>query len=644
MNLGEIQIGKTYKALIGADSSGGVGESNEPITVKLIRHARRGGWVGKCADGKCYTFRIDDFIREVKKGPTQSGTAPVESTPKTWKPPKPLNRPATASQAPVKTKGPTPLNRPAKAKGPSSAFADRQMPKLSELVKPEREYESFNEKHLIIKALAGTGKTTSLIEGVCRLKGAGKLKGSEQQNAIWDAICKHSDKSVSVGMIAFNKSIAAELGKRLGSMGTASTAHSLGAKAVNRAFRSPPLERYRTDKLFESYHNCDIRDMNRQNPNYFSAVRKLVSLCKQTLSPTDEESLKVMAVHYGIEMPTAGAFLEGKVFETVAWLIDRCQRDIESFDFDDMIWLPVVKNLTIPRFDLLMVDEAQDLNRCQQELMLKAGKRLVFVGDVHQAIYGFAGADTQSMGRLAGMLGERGEVTELPLTISRRCGHAIVGEAKKIVPEFEGHESNPKGSVTFGVDQDAADRDCKDGDMILCRVNAPLISLVFKFIKNGRKAQIQGRDIGTNLLEFIKYGLKADSVKELQENLETYETREVAALQRRKFPDEAAIIAVTDKCDCVRALAAQAGSIREIEERVEKIFKDESTGGILLSSVHRAKGLEADRVWIREPSKMPHPMAREEWQQEQERNLKYVAITRAKSELNFVKDTQTKKG
>ena len=54
---------------------------------------------------------------------------------------------------------------------------------------------------------------------------------------------------------------------------------------------------------------------------------------------------------------------------------------------------------------------------------------------------------------------------------------------------------------------------------------------------------------------------------------------------------------------------------------------------IVLSSIHKAKGLEAPRVGILSAHLLPHPMARQEWSYQQEVNLAYVAITRARREL-----------
>ena len=47
------------------------------------------------------------------------------------------------------------------------------------------------------------------------------------------------------------------------------------------------------------------------------------------------------------------------------------------------------------------------------------------------------------------------------------------------------------------------------------------------------------------------------------------------------------------------------------------------------------KGLEADRVWVIKPEVIPHPKAKG-WQLEQEYNILYVAVTRAKRELVVV--------
>jgi superfamily I DNA/RNA helicase len=59
-------------------------------------------------------------------------------------------------------------------------------------------------------------------------------------------------------------------------------------------------------------------------------------------------------------------------------------------------------------------------------------------------------------------------------------------------------------------------------------------------------------------------------------------------------------------------------------------------GCLTLCTVHKAKGLEWNRVYILDEFLMPSKYARQAWQQQQETNLQYVAVTRAKQELKFI--------
>jgi DNA helicase II / ATP-dependent DNA helicase PcrA len=498
-------------------------------------------------------------------------------------------------------------------------------------------------RSLIVKALAGTGKTTTCDEGLWRLNGEKKLKGSEQQEAIWDWMLS-GERPKSIAITSMGKAITEVLKKRVGNRAYCSTIHGMGLKACISAFRIDPktqLTKWRTEKLLEEYHKEDLRTLRKRQAVYCNFVVALTNLAKLTLCGDDHESLEKLARTYTLDVPD-GSF--ASPYDTVGWLLHRSQDQIESIDYNDMLWLPVVKNVPLTAYNLMMVDEGQDLNRVQQEFVLRSCRRMMLVGDPHQAIYGFAGADTLSMNRMRSLLEERGDAIELPLTVTRRCGKVIVEEAKKIVPEFEAHESNSLGEIKRSVDQEVMDSrsGVQDGDMVLCRLNGPLVSLVFKYIKQERKATIQGRDIGQGLLNFINDTLKASTVTELNTKLSEYYSRQYKEITNRKYQDESALIALSDKTECIRSLSDGAKSIRDIEERITAIFKDDEKNGILLSSIHKAKGLEAKRVWIREPRLMPYP-CKSEWQMKQEYNLKYVAITRAIDQLNFAKDTPRRK-
>jgi len=504
--------------------------------------------------------------------------------------------------------------------------------------------------HIIVEARAGTGKTTTLVEGLKRVKGLpSRLTPSPQQAAVWEAMASSKDAK-TICFVAFNKAIAEELKNRVPGGCEAMTMHSMGFKAVQKFFGRVDVNSYRVQDVIAELLETDIRNLRREKPVVLKATEDLVNLCKMNLcngphitSGSFDDELLQLAAYYDIDLDGQAE----EVFALVPRVLERCKdvgRD-GKIDFADMIWLPVALNLPVFKYDLLLVDESQDLNRCQQALAMRAGKRLVLCGDPKQAIYGFAGADAESMPRMEKELGltDRG-VVHLPLTVTRRCGKRIVEEAKRIVPDFDAFETNPEGLIdrahypVCGGPSVTYDSLVEDGDMILCRVNAPLVSQCFRFLKAGRKANIQGRDVGQGLISTINK-LKAASVERLVRRVSDWLNAEECKENAKRCPSEAKLIALRDRHDCLVCFTEGAETVNQVIAKINAVFTDDKNGaGIRLSSVHKAKGLEARCVFLLEPqgATIPHPMVRSEWQREQEMNLRYVAITRAIEKLVYV--------
>jgi hypothetical protein len=176
------------------------------------------------------------------------------------------------------------------------------------------------------------------------------------------------------------------------------------------------------------------------------------------------------------------------------------------------------------------------------------------------------------------------------------------------------------------------------GDMILCRVNAPLVSQCFRFIKAGRKANIQGRDIGQGLISTVKK-LKASDITDLASKIDDWQHKNLRKELAKKYPNDARIIAVQDRADCLQCFVDGCETVDQVIAKIESVFTDDKKSpGIKLSSVHKAKGLEAKKVYFLRPKggECPHPMAKSAWQKKQELNLCYVAITRAIETLVYV--------
>jgi DNA helicase-2/ATP-dependent DNA helicase PcrA len=501
--------------------------------------------------------------------------------------------------------------------------------------------------HIIVDAKAGTGKTTTMIGGLKYLKGEYPgFKPSPQQQVIWDCL-KKGAMPESIAMVSFNKSIAETLQKRVPAGVNASTMHSMGFNAVKRKFKNSGrsfFNNWKTQNLLEDVTGKDIAELRKENYDAVQAVDKLAGLCKSLLlgwepghgfsaDLVSDEVLEALAATYDVD------YLDGEVMEYVRRILDASCRleemDVPCVDFNDMIWLPVVLDLPMFRYDLLMVDESQDLNPCQQELAMKAGNRMMFVGDPRQAIYAFTGADANSIRNILVRLGntERG-VESFPLNVTFRCGKKIVEKAQELVPEFFAHETNPEGEVT-NIPRDKFADEANDGDMVICRTNAPLVGAAFRFIANGKKATIVGGDIGKSLLQLIKK-LKAEDVGDLMEKVDTWYHEEIKKVSKAKYPNEHKLQSLQDKKDCILAFCEDCYGLHQVESAIQKMFVENVSSGIRLSSIHKAKGLEAERVYILHPELIPHPMAKTADSREQEKNLLYVAQTRPKLLLGFV--------
>lgn len=486
------------------------------------------------------------------------------------------------------------------------------------------DYIEHGQGHLVVEAAAGSGKTTTLIKCL-------------------DFIPK--DKKVLI--VAFNKDIVRELEGRTKVYDNVDvrTLHSLGFLMLRRNYG----ERGLTPEEFkyESQMKANIRQYSSINPyslkgrqyiDYFRNIKTYVDFGRCYLAQSLKD-LDFIEDRYGIE-----TIADEK--EVALEILDWGKTEIDTIDYTDMIWLPHSLN-SKPiglLYDYIMVDECQDLNRAERELILKCfkkGTRMIAVGDANQMVYSFAGADPESFNALKSIP----NTVCLPLSISYRCSRSIVDYAKTIVPTIESDENDERqGKIAYNVPFE----EIKDGDMVLCRNNAPLVQAYSTFLKMGKKAHIIGKDVGANLKILIKgtrqqklnADCKADGVfVRLYDDLFTTRNK---VMERSAIDEELAMTSsiVQSKLDMIKALEVLAEGVLTTDELISKIDaifpKRDKKGGILLSTVHKAKGLEANNVYIVCKSLMPSKTAQQDWEIRQEENLMYVAYTRAKNILGFV--------
>lgn len=473
----------------------------------------------------------------------------------------------------------------------------------------------------IVNAVAGAGKTTTLVE-------AAKLIKTE-----------------SAIFLAFNKHIVKGLNKKLTTTSVvASTIHSLGYKTlaatINERLRPDNRKYSNIARTYIRFHQRDLPE-----PRYSfkfeaqTAIARLADLCRLTLTnPLDDEALTKLVSHYDVQF---NHNLTRFVFDALPSILEDGEEQAREgiIDFTDMIYLPVKWDLSPQTHDWIFVDECQDLNRAQLELVLKLrspGGRYLFVGDPHQAIMGFAGADNRSFWNIA----DRTNATKLPLSICYRCPTSHIKLARDIVPAMKPRDDAPLGSVTDLRRKDLH-KHIEEGDLILCRTTAPLISECIQLIKARIPARVRGRDIGIGLCRLMQNVAKAYefTYEHAGQHLEEYRKSEVARL-KAKDADESRIESINDRIECLQILVSsypEATTVDQLCDEIDELFTNKRAS-VWLSTVHRAKGLENNRVFILHPEKLPLRWAtQQDWQFQQEMNLKYVALTRATDELFIVK-------
>ncbi len=477
---------------------------------------------------------------------------------------------------------------------------------------------------LVVEAVAGSGKTTTLVEAGKRLP-----------------------TGTSALFCAFNKAIADTLATRLNGSGVeAKTLHSLGKQALERHLGSrTKVEGRKPYKLIDKYiryHHADLIRSQNEDRLYLTdegrlvqeAMLKLLDFCRLTLTPPDDHAALIqMCLHYEID-------LEDRALDALPWLItqdEETARRAYEIDFTDMIWLPVKWNIPMPTYQWVFVDESQDLNKCQLEMVLKCrqpGGRMVFVGDRSQAIYFFAGADDRSIPNII----ERTQAQTLPLSINYRCPTSVLKLAQEVVPHIEARPDAPEGAV-IQIPSDKLVDTAQPGDMILCRLTAPLISECINFIKHGVPARVEGRDIGKQLTQIVDKVALRDrfTYDTFLVHLNGYRIQQVQMLVD-KDADPTQITSMEDRCDAVGACYEDmdAKDLDDLKAKIESLFAEERPK-IKLATIHRAKGLEAPRVFIIAPEKLPLQVSGP--QMAQEYNLRYVAVTRAQETLFVVGGT-----
>lgn len=477
----------------------------------------------------------------------------------------------------------------------------------------------------VISAKAGSGKTSTCVTAIKLIKPKNKVM-----------------------FLAFNKSIAEELSQKLKDYPNVEvrTSHSLGFAIIRKNVEGEvELDEFKYRRYIKSniseLTTIDVTLTKNQLYNYIESICALVDFARFNLAQTAEE-VKSLAVKYDVPI-----FFDE--CDVVIKVLEWGKTELNSIDYADMVWLPVELSMNARAFqkDFIFIDECQDQSLMSIELFLKCfkrGTRFIAVGDEDQCINTFCGSSEEAFQYMK----DYPKTSQFDLPICYRCPKTVVELAKTLVPDIECREDAPKGDII----EKCWTSSLRSGDMVLCRSKAPLLKVYTKLLRKGIQCHIKGQDIGTNLkklieevdIEELNTNLKSDGVfVRLYDNL--FEIRnKLMESKGLDYQDATLTNYITNSYDMIKALTVLAENYTtktELLSHIDEIF-DETREGVILSTIHKAKGLEADNVYILCNSSMPSSLAKKEWEKNAEQNLIYVAYTRAKKKLGFISEEEIK--
>ena len=304
------------------------------------------------------------------------------------------------------------------------------------------------------------------------------------------------------------------------------------------------------------------------------------------------------------------------------------QKNTDVISGDDMLQYPIDNGWKSEEYDIVLIDECQDLNP-QQIAFLTCipTKRIVFVGDMNQAIYGFRGSDPYAIEKIK----DHYNPVDYKLTESFRCPQEIISTIKHIVPDMTSNKTNGEVEIVDGNQ----DIDFPDECFIISRTNNNLVKLAYKFIQENKHFSIGGTFIAQLKRDLNKVFKDATDLDSMRENIAVQYEKEINKATGNKW----SISSIENKYDSLLAIINLAKDTDDISIFVTNLaMHSDSASCRKLMTIHAAKGLETPTVYFVKPDSCAYFKERTEsqWEKQQEDNLYYVACTRALNKLVFV--------
>lgn len=472
-----------------------------------------------------------------------------------------------------------------------------------------------SQNFIIVDAVAGSGKTT--------------------------AICGALDKipqNCSTLVACFNQHVKQELESRLNKSHNnkrnvhCSTIHSLGLKIL-RLYDSR-LHIPKKDKtngiVFGHHtkqslaHEIKIRSDADNATQQIKNFKRMLTLLYGT--KTDfKDSKKIQSLGYKHGIKTR-IFLEpSNLFVWFDNINEQLAKKKHLISFQDAVTLPVVWGIqSFIQYDCILIDEYQDLNQSYLSLLFKCLKpngTLVFVGDTNQALYNWNGALPKF--ELLQQCHQHGQVYEMPLSLCYRCPSSHLQLVRRWVPHILPAPDAPKGEINY-IHSNRISQHLTQDSLVISRTVAPLIPMLMYCHNHKINAHIKGLDIGNELKAIAKL-LKAPDGSINSSILKSH-LKELEIANSELLTDE-----YIDKVQAMIAICSEylVTTINELLNFIDSCFGSDSLDGVTLSTIHKAKGMEANRVFVLDSNKLESPSRETDWKTKEEINCAIVAFTRS---------------
>ncbi|HEX6700291.1 MAG TPA: ATP-dependent DNA helicase UvrD2 [Gaiellaceae bacterium] len=488
---------------------------------------------------------------------------------------------------------------------------------------------------------------------VCILAGAGSGKTTTITRRIAYQVATRTFRPEEILAVTFTDKAAGEMRSRLAELGAggvrARTFHS-AALAQLRFFGHDPGRILASKALL-------LRQIGNSlpRPYRFRPAGDLATEVEWARNRRLDPS--TYAASLGDHQPPIPVDLMERVFRQY----ERRKSDAGAVDFEDLLELAIrlldddeTALLEVrARYVAFTVDEYQDVNLLQQSLLerwLGARDDLCAVGDDYQSIYAFTAATPEY---LLGMPSRFPEALVVRLESNYRSSRQVLELANQLVPRLGGAEKTLRATRPDGPEPELKRfaTPAAEDELIVERVRAlhgdgvPLEEMAILCRTNARSADFE-QALHEAGIPFQGASLLArEAARGLLKRLRgaSGPTAEVVPRVARELgwvdepPEGLGERELTRQNDLARivAIASELDDVSELEAELERRFGESAVGGVHLLTLHRAKGLEFDAVFLPrlEEKELPIRQARTPEALAEERRLLYVGLTRARRHL-----------